>query len=241
RAIALFRALAERSPAPFSASFDAGDHAIASASPERFIALRGGHVETRPIKGTRPRGVDATEDRALADELLASPKDRAENVMIVDVLRNDLGRVCEIGSVETPELCALESFPQVHHLTSTVVGRLREGLDAFDLLAACFPGGSITGAPKIRAMEILDEIEPVRRHIYTGSLGYVDWTGDADWNVAIRTALVTPEALHFAAGGGITADSDPELELQETLHKAEGMRSAIEHAWEALTRQVAHA
>ena len=147
--------------------------------------------------------------------------------MIVDVLRNDLGRVCETGSVETAALCELETFAQVHHLTSTVTGALRPGLDALDLLHAAFPGGSITGAPKIRAMEILDALEPVRRHIYTGSLGYVDWGGDADWNLAIRTALVTPQAVHFAAGGGITADSDPDAEYRETLHKAEGCRAAL--------------
>src|SRR5436309_7743939 len=147
--------------------------------------------------------------------------------MIVDVLRNDLGRVCETGSIGAPSLCALETYPQVFHLTSTVTGVLRERLDAFDLLHACFPGGSITGAPKIRAIEILDQLEPVRRHIYTGSLGYVDWRGDADWNIAIRTALVSTAALHFAAGGGITSESDPDQEYLETLHKAEGMRLAL--------------
>jgi para-aminobenzoate synthetase component 1 len=227
-ALALHEALARRSPAPFAGFLDAGDHAIACASPERFLALRRRTVTTRPIKGTRPRGADAAEDRALGEELLASEKDRAENVMIVDVLRNDLGRVCETGSVETASLCELETFAQVHHLTSTVTGVLRRGLDALDLLHAAFPGGSITGAPKIRAMEILDALEPVRRHIYTGSLGYVDWRGDADWNIAIRTALVTPDAVHFAAGGGVTADSDPETERRETLDKAEGLRLALE-------------
>ncbi|HEY6099011.1 MAG TPA: aminodeoxychorismate synthase component I, partial [Anaeromyxobacter sp.] len=226
-AAALHRELARLSPAPHAACFGAGDHAIASASPERFIELRGRRIETRPIKGTRPRSSDPAEDARLREALRASAKDRAENVMIVDVMRNDLGRVCESGSIETPELCALESFPQVHHLVSTVTGRLREDGDAFDLLRACFPGGSITGAPKIRAMEILDRLEPVRRHIYTGSLGYVDWRGDADWNIAIRTLLVTPGAVHLAAGGGITADSDPQAEYDETLVKAEGPRRAL--------------
>jgi len=225
---ALHQALAHRSPAPFAGCFDAGDHALASASPERFLTVRGRAVTTRPIKGTRPRAADPVADRALGQELIASEKDRAENVMIVDVLRNDLGRVCETGSVETAALCELESFAQVHHLTSTVTGTLRLGLDALDLLNAAFPGGSITGAPKIRAMEILDALEPVRRHLYTGSLGYLDWRGDADWSIAIRTALVTPGAIRFAAGGGITADSDPEAEYLETLHKAEGMRLALE-------------
>ena len=147
--------------------------------------------------------------------------------MIVDVLRNDLGRACETGSVETPARCELERFPQVFHLTSTVIGRLRAWLDAFDLLHACFQGGSITGAPKIRAMEIIDSLEPVPRHIYTGAIGYLDWAGGADWNIAIRTARVTQGQIAFWAGGGITADSDPDAEYEETLHKAEGMRLAI--------------
>jgi para-aminobenzoate synthetase component 1 len=228
RALALSDALARRSPAPHAAFFGAGDHAIASASPERFVELRGRRVETRPIKGTRPRAADPAEDARLGAELTASAKDRAENVMIVDVLRNDLGRVCETGSVAVAGLCELEAFPQVFHLTSTVTGRLAAGRDAFDLLHACFPGGSITGAPKIRAMEILEALEPVRRHVYTGSIGYLDWNGDADWSIAIRTLIVTGDAIHFAAGGGITADSDPEAEFRETLDKAEGMRLALE-------------
>jgi para-aminobenzoate synthetase component 1 len=227
-ALAIADALALFSPAPYAAFLGCGDHAIASASPERFLELRRRRVEARPIKGTRPRGADPAEDARLRAELLASEKDRAENVMIVDVLRNDLGRVCDAGSVEVEGLCELEAFPQVFHLTSTVTGALAAGHDAFDLLHACFPGGSITGAPKIRAMEILESIEPVRRHLYTGSIGYLDWRGDADWNIAIRTAIVTPDALHFAAGGGITADSDPDAELRETLDKAEGMRVALE-------------
>jgi para-aminobenzoate synthetase component 1 len=224
---ALFEALARCSPAPHAAFLDLGDHAVVSASPERFLELRGDRVETRPIKGTRRRGVDTADDAARAVALAHSPKDRAENVMIVDVLRNDLGRVCETGSVEVPALCELERFPQVFHLTSTVTGTLRPGLDALDLLTACFPGGSITGAPKLRAIEIIDALEPVRRHIYTGAIGYLDWSGDADWNVAIRTATVTPRALHFAAGGGVTADSEPAAEYDETLDKAAGLMSAL--------------
>jgi para-aminobenzoate synthetase component 1 len=227
RAARLFERLAREATPPFAAWFGAGDHALASASPERFLELRDGIVETRPIKGTRPRGADAAEDARLAAELLASAKDRAENVMIVDVLRNDLGRVCRIGSVETVALCELETFPHVFHLTSTVTGRLLERRDAFDLIAACFPGGSITGAPKIRAMEILERLEPTRRHCFTGSLGYLDWSGNADWNIVIRSALVQEEAVHFAAGGGITADSDPEAEYLETLHKGEAVRAAL--------------
>ena len=228
RALALSKALALVSPAPHAAFLGAPDHAIASASPERFLELRGRRVETRPIKGTRPRGADPGEDERMRAELLASAKDRAENVMIVDVLRNDLGRVCETGSVAVTALCELEAFPQVFHLTSTVTGTLAQDRDAFDLLHACFPGGSITGAPKIRAMEIIEALEPVRRHLYTGSIGYIDWSGDADWSIAIRTLLVTERAVRFAAGGGITADSDPEAEYRETLDKAEGMRLALE-------------
>ncbi len=224
---ALYEALAQHSAAPYAAYLHLDDHALLSASPERFLRLRGEHVEARPIKGTRPRGRTPEEDTRLSAELLASEKDRAENVMIVDVLRNDLGRACEVGTVQAAAVCELERFPQVLHLTSTVTGRLREGLDAFDLLHACFPGGSITGAPKIRAMEIIETLEPVRRHAYTGAIGYVGWEGDADWNVAIRTATVTPGGLVFHAGGGITADSDPEAEYRESLQKAEGLRIAF--------------
>jgi para-aminobenzoate synthetase component I len=226
-ALALYEALAALSPAPHAAFLDWGDHAVASASPERFLSLRAGRVEARPIKGTRPRGATPEADAALARALETSAKDRAENVMIVDVLRNDLGRACEIGSVEVPALCEREDFPQVFHLTSTVTGILRADLDALDLLAACFPGGSITGAPKIRAMEIIEALEPVRRHLYTGAIGWLGWSGDADWSIAIRTALVTPVAVHHAAGGGITADSEPEAEYEETLDKAAGMRAAL--------------
>jgi len=224
---ALYESLAAASPAPFGAYLGCEDHAVLSASPERFLERRGDLVETRPIKGTRPRGATADEDARLAAELLASPKDRAENVMIVDVVRNDLGRVCEPGTVETTGLCELERFAQVLHLTSTVTGRLRAGLDAFDLLHACFPAGSITGAPKIRAMQVLETLEPVRRHVYTGAIGWLGWDGDADWNVAIRTAVATATTLAFHAGGGITADSDPDAEYAEALDKAEGLRLAF--------------
>jgi para-aminobenzoate synthetase component 1 len=220
-------ALRADTPAPFAATLSLGDHAVLSASPELFLRRRGPCVETRPIKGTRPRGGTRDEDEQLAAELQASAKDRAENVMIVDVLRNDLGRVCETGSVRVPELCTLERFPQVWHLTSTVLGRLRAGLGPFELLHACFPGGSITGAPKIRAMEVLEGLEPVRRHLYTGAIGWVGWDGDADWNIAIRTATATRDALYWSAGGGITADSDPDAEYLESLAKAEGLRLAL--------------
>ena len=220
-------ALHEHTPSPFAATLVLGDHAVLSASPELFLRRRGVRVETRPIKGTRARGTDVATDSALAAELQASAKDRAENVMIVDVLRNDLGRVCATGSVRVPELCALERFPQVWHLTSTVTGELRADVGPFDLLHACFPGGSITGAPKIRAMEILEDIEPVRRHLYTGAIGWVGWEGDADWNIAIRTAVATRDGLWWNAGGGIIADSDPDAEYRESLAKGEGLRVAL--------------
>jgi para-aminobenzoate synthetase component 1 len=224
---ALYEALAQASPAPFAAYLEHPDHVVMSASPERFLEVRGEFVETRPIKGTRPRGATPEEDARLAAELLASAKDRAENVMIVDVLRNDLGRVCEPGTVTATALCELERFAQVLHLTSTITGRLRERVDAFDLLHACFPGGSITGAPKLRAMEIIERLEPVRRHVYTGAIGWIGWDGDADWNIAIRTATATESGVAFHAGGGITADSDPDAEYRETLDKAEGIRRAL--------------
>ena len=227
-ALDLDLALREHTPSPFAATLCFPDHAILSASPELFLRRRGSDVESRPIKGTRPRGKDEVADMGLAAQLQASAKDRAENVMIVDVMRNDLGRVCEPGSVRAPELCALERFPQVWHLTSTVAGRLRPGVEPLALLEACFPGASITGAPKIRAMEILESLEPVRRHIYTGAIGWIGWNGDADWNIAIRTATATPAAFHWSAGGGITADSDPAAEYEESLAKASGMREALE-------------
>jgi len=230
-ALALDLALRRQTPSPFAATLCLGDHAILSASPESFLRRRGQQVETRPIKGTRPRGAGAAEDERLAAELQASAKDRAENVMIVDVLRNDLGRVCATGSVSVPQLCALERFPQVWHLTSTVTGRLRDTAGPFELLHACFPGGSITGAPKLRAMEILEGLEPVRRHIYTGAIGWIGWNGDADWNIAIRTATATPAGIHWSAGGGITGDSDPEAEYAESVAKAEGLRLALANVY----------
>lgn len=220
-------ALHAHTPSPFAATLALGDHSVLSASPELFLRRRGHTIETRPIKGTRARGADEAADKALAAELRASSKDRAENVMIVDVLRNDLGRVCETGSVHVPELCALERFPQVWHLTSTVTGTLRAGLGSFDLLHACFPGGSITGAPKIRAMELLESIEPVQRHLYTGAIGWLGWNGDADWSIAIRTAVATRDGLTWNAGGGITADSDPDAEYHESLAKAAGVHRAL--------------
>jgi para-aminobenzoate synthetase component 1 len=224
-----YRRLTTVNPAPFAAYFQGDGFAVASASPERFLSVdSAGKVETRPIKGTRRRGETPTEDRRLADELLASDKDRAENVMIVDLLRNDLSKVCKPGSVDVPTLCALESHPTVHHLESIVTGRLEEGRSAADLLRAAFPGGSITGAPKVRAMEILAELEPVARGVYCGTIGWLSVTGAMDTSIAIRTVTLQDGRATFHAGGGIVADSDPTQEYQETLDKAAGIRRAFE-------------
>lgn len=222
-------------PAPFAAYVNLPEVQVLSASPERFLHFdpTTRRVQTRPIKGTRPRGRTAREDRRLAKELLESEKDRAENVMIVDLERNDLGRVAEIGSVQVTELAALEVLPTVFHLTSTVEATLREDHDLVDLLLATFPGGSITGTPKIRAMEIIDELEPTARSVYTGAIGYIGLDGSMDLNVAIRTILVKDGEAYFQAGGGIVADSDPELEYQETLHKASALAEAVNgHRWD---------
>ncbi|MFO0841942.1 MAG: aminodeoxychorismate synthase component I [Gemmataceae bacterium] len=223
----LYRRLRERNPAPFAGYFDLGGVAVASASPERFVRARNGHVQTRPIKGTRPRGLTPEEDAARARELLSSAKDRAENVMIVDLLRNDLGRVCEFGSVRVEALCQLESYRTVHHLVSEVCGDLREGLGPIDLLRAAFPGGSVTGAPKVRAMQIIAELEPVVRGPYCGSLGYVGFDGSMDTSILIRTLTVAGGWAQFPVGGGLVADSDPEAEYAETLHKAAGLLRAL--------------
>jgi para-aminobenzoate synthetase component 1 len=223
----LYRRLRAINPAPFAAMIKSEDVHIVSASPERFLTLRDGRVETCPIKGTRPRGATPEADRAFAAALLASEKDRAENVMIVDLLRNDLSRVCRDGTVEVPRLCELESFATVFHLVSTVTGILRPGLSAVDLLRACFPGGSITGAPKIRAMEIIAELEPTRRGPYCGSIGYVGFDGAMDSSIAIRTYAIKDGIVAFQAGGGIVADSRPADEYDETLAKARALIAAL--------------
>jgi para-aminobenzoate synthetase component 1 len=225
---ALYTRLRHRNPAPFAAYFDFGPAVIVSASPERFLRLSGECVETRPIKGTSPRGWSPRHDSAIGLALFESEKDRAENVMIVDLLRNDLSKVCRDHTVEVPELCQIERYATVHHLVSTVVGRLRSGLGAIDLLRATWPGGSITGAPKVRAMEIIAELEPTRRNVYTGSVGYFSFGGAVDTNIAIRTFIVKRGRAYFQAGGGIVADSDPEREYEETLDKARGMVTALE-------------
>ena len=224
----LYRRLRRRNPAPFAAYLAFGDVTVLSASPERFLRLDpGGQVETRPIKGTRPRGLGPMHDAALGRALAESVKDRAENVMIVDLLRNDLSRVCRPGTVRVPELFALEQHPTVHHLVSTVLGELEPGADAVDLVRASFPGGSITGAPKVRAMEIIAELEPTRRGIYCGAIGYLSATGAMDTSIVIRTMVLRDGELYFQAGGGIVADSDPELEYRETLDKAAGLIATL--------------
>lgn len=224
---AFYRHLRKVNPAPFSAYLDHGDFIIASASPERFLRVEGNLVEARPIKGTRPRYADPVLDLLQAQVLTESRKDRAENVMIVDLLRNDLSKVCVPGSVQVPQLCGLETFASVHHLVSAVTGRLAEGRDAIDLLAAAFPGGSITGAPKVRAMEIITEIEGHARGPYCGAIGYLGFNGTMDLNIVIRTASFRAGTCVIQAGGGITTASDPAAEYDETLDKARRLFNAF--------------
>ncbi len=223
----LYRALRSSTSAPFGAYLDLPEVTILSASPEQFLQVEDGIVETRPMKGTRPRGATQVNDARLRRELAQSAKDRAENIMIVDLLRNDLGRVCVPGTIHTPELFSVEQYPNVHQLVSSVTGRLRPEHDVIDLLMACFPGGSVTGAPKIRAMEIIDEIEPVQRSVYCGAIGYIGFDGSMQLSIPIRTMLKKGQQVYFQVGGGIVADSDPEAEYQETLYKAKGGLTAL--------------
>lgn len=220
---AAYKALRRISPAPFMAYMRLPGTEILSASPERFLQVSGRHVETRPIKGTRPRDIDPQQDFANAEDLQSSTKDRAENLMIVDLLRNDISKSCETGSVRADRMFALESFANVHHLVSTVTGRLAAGHTAVDLLRGCFPGGSITGAPKLRSMEIIEELEPNRRGLYCGAIGYIGFDGNMDTNIAIRTAIYSRQQIRFWAGGGIVADSEMQKEYRETWDKASSM------------------
>lgn len=222
-AYAAYLELRRLSPAPYSAFLDWPQVQILCASPERFLQVQQGRVETKPIKGTRARNADVVEDARLAEELRHHPKDRAENLMIVDLLRNDLGKSCEPGTVRAPKLFELESFANVHHLVSTVEGKLQSGRDALDVLRDCFPGGSITGAPKQRAMEIIEQLEPHRRGVYCGAIGYVGHDGNMDTNIAIRTLVYSNGEIRCWAGGGLVADSQCEAEYQETLDKAAAM------------------
>lgn len=224
----LYRRLRTINPAPFACYLRFGSNAVVSASPERFLRVRGRHVQTRPIKGTRPRGKNPAEDEAMRRELLGSVKDGAELAMIIDLERNDLGRVCSYGTVKVTQKKVLEEYPTVYHLVGTVEGEIHPRFGLVDLVKACFPGGSITGAPKIRAMEIIDELEPTKRSVYTGAIGYIDFGGSMDLNIAIRTFLVNGKRAFFQAGGGIVADSDPDSEYEETLHKARALMEAVQ-------------
>jgi para-aminobenzoate synthetase component 1 len=229
----LFQTLYDMNPAPFFAYVNAGDHQIVSTSPERFLRRKGARVETRPIKGTRPRGRTPEEDRQMKSELAQSPKDDAELSMIVDLLRNDIGRVCAGGTVTVAQHKRLEAYQNVYHLVSVVEGELARGKDSVDLLRAAFPGGSITGCPKIRSMEIIDELEACRRHIYTGAIGYIGFHDTMDLSIAIRTATVVGDRLLFSVGGGIVYDSDPADEYEETLHKGRTLMSVFQAAKES--------
>ena len=228
----LYEALREASPAPQAAYLNLAGREILSSSPEIFLKISGRGIETRPIKGTRPRFADPDEDRRSAYELQTSSKEISELVMITDLLRNDLGQVCEFGSVEVAEMLRLETLAQVHHLVSTVTGTLRPEIDALAALVACFPGGSITGAPKKRAMEIICELEEAPRGLYCGTIGWLGYNGESSLNIAIRTLIRSGNRLVYQVGAGIVADSDPEKEYEETLHKAAGIRLAVER-WQA--------
>lgn len=222
-----YQALRKINPSPFSAYMNYPDFQILSNSPERFLSVRERLVQTKPIKGTRPRSKNKNKDQSLLQELISSKKDQAENVMIVDLLRNDISKNCELGSVRVPKLFDIESFPNVHHMVSTITGKLRDQRSAIDLVRGCFPGGSITGAPKLRSMEIIEELEPHRRGIYCGSIGYIGSDGNMDTNIAIRTIVHKDQHMYFYAGGGIVYDSDMTAEYQETFDKATAMMELL--------------
>lgn len=228
----LYRDLRRISPAPFGAYLNFKGYNILSNSPERFIKCINNKIETRPIKGTRPRGRNKEEDLKLQEELRNSEKDRAELLMIVDLERNDIGRISKIGSVDVPELFVIEPYANVNHLVATVVGEIEDNKDCIDVIKATFPGGSITGAPKIRAMEIIDELEPTQRNVYTGSIGYIGFNGDMDLNIAIRTIVKEDDNVYFQVGGGMTWDSNPDDEYQETLDKAKSIMKALRGYYE---------
>jgi para-aminobenzoate synthetase component 1 len=227
---AAYERLRRTNPAPYSAYLDFPFGQVLCSSPERFLTLRGDRVETKPIKGTRPRSTDPVRDDEFAQALADSAKDRAENVMIVDLLRNDLGKCCVPGSIHAEPLFAIESFASVHHLVSTVTGRLASGRHAVDVIRACFPGGSITGAPKLRAMQIIETLEPQRRSVYCGSIGYVGFDGNMDLNIAIRTLVRSGDRIYAWAGGGIVADSALDAEYQESLDKAAALLAILKPA-----------
>jgi anthranilate/para-aminobenzoate synthase component I len=224
----LYKTLSSINPSPFAAYLDFGDYQIVSSSPERLLRVRDGTIETRPIAGTRPRGKDYEEDEFMRAELLLNEKERAEHIMLVDLERNDLGRVSDYGTVRVDELMITEDCSHVIHIVSNVRGRIADGKDCFDAIKAAFPGGTITGVPKIRCMEIIDELEPVRRGPYTGSIGYVSFSGDMDLNIIIRTFVIKDEKAYVQVGAGIVADSDPDKEYYETLKKAEALIQTLE-------------
>lgn len=224
----LYKILRNVNPSPFSAYLDFGDIQVVSSSPERLIRLEGNQAETRPIAGTRPRGKNLAEDSVMSIELITNEKERAEHIMLIDLERNDLGRVCEYGSIVVDELMILEEYSHVIHIVSNIKGRLRESKDSLDLLRAIFPGGTITGVPKVRCMEIIDELEPLARGPYTGSVGYISFAGDMDLNIIIRTFIIKDRTAYVQVGAGIVADSDPEREYYETLHKAQALFRTLE-------------
>jgi len=227
-AAGLYGRLRRVNPSPFAALLEFGEISLVSSSPERLVRLGGRRAETRPIAGTRPRGSGLSEDRRLAEDLLTNAKERAEHLMLVDLERNDLGRVCRYGTVRTDEFMLVERYSHVSHLVSNISGELREGIDGFDVIRAVFPGGTITGVPKIRCMQIIDSLEPVRRGPYTGALGYLSWSGDLDLNIIIRTLVLKGERGYAQVGAGIVADSDPGLEYEETLYKAGALIEALQ-------------
>ena len=231
-AFSIYRGLRAVNPSPYMYFLDFGDFEIAGASPEPLVKVTGRRVETRPIAGTYPRGGDEEEDRANAERLLADPKERAEHVMLVDLGRNDLGRVCEYGTVNVDELMTVETYSHVLHIVSRVSGRLREGLGAMDVLRSALPAGTLSGAPKVRAMQIIDELEPHKRCSYGGAIGYLDFRGDLDVAIHIRTVVVKDGLAHVQAGGGTVADAKPDYEYRESLQKAKAIFRAVEVAVE---------
>ncbi len=227
RAADVYAHLRQANPAPFAGMLQLADYAVVSSSPERLFSIRAGWLETRPIAGTRPRHADATADAALVAELINTPKERAEHIMLIDLERNDLGRVCETGTVVVDELMVIESYQHVHHIVSNVKGKLKAEVSVVDVLQSLFPGGTITGCPKIRCMQVIEQIEQRQRGCYTGSMGYINHDGQVDLNILIRTLAVDGNHITFNAGAGIVADSNPQAELQETRHKAKGLIRAL--------------
>ena len=227
---ALYRALRRLNPSPFLFFMDFGDFAAVGSSPEVLVRLRDETVTLRPLAGTRPRGATADEDRALAEDLLNDPKELAEHLMLLDLGRNDVGRVAQIGSMQVPAKFVIEHYSHVMHISSTVEGKIRPGLDALDALVAGFPAGTVSGAPKVRAMEIIDELEPERRGLYAGAVGYFGAGGDMDTCIALRTALIKDGTMYVQAGGGVVADSDPQAEFEESVNKARALMRAAEEA-----------